>query len=153
MLEAVVGVVVVLLIAAGVIVMFGPNIKAATRRLISIRPPAKVPAAFQSVRSRDVVPSALNPKTQRVIVAAARLASWLRAHAQEDVAREVRTAAARITTNEPAGLYALQTALRRIRIVNIHDTTAQTRLKSLVKELHTAVEDRFEQLELLPRRS
>jgi hypothetical protein len=153
MLEAVVGVAVALLIAAGVIVMFGPNIRAATRRLSRIRPPSKVPAAFQSVRSRDVVPSALNPKTQRVLVAAARLASWLRAHAQEDVAREVRTAAARMTTNEPAGLYALQTALRRIRIVNIHDTNAQTRLKSLVKELHTAVEDRFEQLELLPRRS
>src|SRR4030088_1825695 len=100
MLEAVVGVAVVLLIAAGVIVMFGPNIKAATRRLISIRPPAKVPAAFQSVRSRDVVPSALNPKTQRVIVAAARLASWLRAHAPEDVARRGRAPPAGIHNHE-----------------------------------------------------
>ena len=153
MLEALVGLVVVLLLAAGVLVMFGPNVKATLRRLIRIQRPAKIPVAFQTPRSRDVVPAALNPKTQRVLVAAARLASWLRAHAQEDVAREIRTAAARMNTNEPTGLYALQTALRRIRVVNIHDSVAQTRLKSLVKELHIAVEDRFEQLELLPRRS
>ena|ERR1700737_902444 len=152
MLEAIVGLVVVLLLAAGVLVMFGPNVKATLLRLSRIRRPVKVPAAFQSARSRDVVPAALNPKTQRVLVAAARLASWLRAHAQEDVAREVRNAAARMTGNEPAGLYALQAALRRIRVVNIHDTVAQARLKSLVKELHVAVQDRFEQLELLPRR-
>ena len=152
MLEAIVGLVVVLLLAAGVLVMFGPNVKATLLRLSRIRRPVKVPAAFQSARSRDVVPAALNPKTQRVLVAAARLASWLRAHAQEDVAREVRNAAARMTGNEPAGLYALQAALRRIRVVNIHDTIAQARLKSLVKELHVAVQDRFEQLELLPRR-
>jgi hypothetical protein len=152
MLEAVVGLVVVLLLAAGVLVMFGPSVKATLLRVSNIRRPVKVPAAFQAARSRDVVPAALNPKTQRVLAAAARLASWLRAHAQEDVAREVRNAAARMTGNEPAGLYALQAALRRIRVVNIHDTVAQARLKSLVKELHVAVQDRFEQLELLPRR-
>ena len=151
-MEAVVGLVVGLLLAAGVLVIFGPNVKATLLRVSRIRRPVKVPAAFQSARSRDVVPAALNPKTQRVLVASARLASWLRAHAQEDVAREVRNAAARMTGNEPAGLYALQAALRRIRVVNIHDTVAQARLKALVKELHVAVQDRFEQLELLPRR-
>src|SRR4030081_373721 len=108
MLQALVGLVVVLLIAAGELVMFGPHIKPALIRLIRIPRPTKVPAAFQVVRSRGAVPDALNPKTQRVLVAAARLASWLRAHAQEDVAREVRNAAARMTGNEPAGLYALQ---------------------------------------------
>lgn len=153
MLEALVALVVGLLIAAGVLVMFGPNVKATLQRLSRIQRPAKIPLAFQAARSHEAVPSALNPKTQRVLVAATRLAVWLRAHAQEDVAREVRTAAARINGNEPAGLYALQTALRRIRVVNIHDSVAQARLKSLVKELHVAVQDRFEQLELLPRRS
>ena len=153
MLEALVALVVVLLIAAGVLVMFGPNVKTAFIRLSRIARPTQVPAAFQAARSRDIVPAALNPKTQRVLIAAARLASWLRAHAQEDVAREIRTAAARINGNEPAGLYALQTALRRIRVVNIHDGVAQARLKALVKELHVAVQDRFEQLELLPRRT
>jgi hypothetical protein len=37
-------------------------------------------------------------------------------------------------------------------VVNITDTTAHERLRALVAELRTAVEDRFEQLELLPFR-
>ena len=98
------------------------------------------------------MPPALNPRTQRVLVAAARLSTWLRAHGQDDPAREVRNAAARMTGNEPAGLYALQTTLRRIRVVNISDAASQDRLRALVAELHTAVQDRFEQLELLPFR-
>src|SRR6059036_1961156 len=67
-------------------------------------------------------------------------------------ARDIRSAAARLAGNEPAGLYALQTTLRRIRVVNVTDSAAQDRLKALVAELRTAVQDRFEQLELLPFR-
>jgi hypothetical protein len=37
-------------------------------------------------------------------------------------------------------------------VVNISDSTSQERLKALVGELRTAVQDRFEQLELLPYR-
>jgi hypothetical protein len=153
MLEAVVGIIVIVLVAAGVLVILGPNVKVALKRVISVRRSTRVPAAFQAARSREVGPAALNPKTQRVMVAAARLSSWLKAHGQEDIAREIRNAAARMTANEPAGLYALQTSLRRIRVVNINDSVTQERLRSLVKELHVAVQDRFEQLELLPRRS
>jgi hypothetical protein len=152
MLEAVVGFIVLMLVVAGVLVILGPNAMVAWRRLRSVRRSTSVPVAFQVGRSREVGP-ALNPKTQRVMVASARLSSWLKAHGQEDVAREIRNAAARMTANEPAGLYALQTSLRRIRVVNIHDSATQDRLKSLVKELHIAVQDRSEQLELLPRRS
>src|SRR5258708_11936871 len=143
MLEALVALVVGLLIAAGVLVMFGSNVKASLIRLSRIRRPTQVPAVFQAARSRDVGPPALNPKTQRVLVAAARLASWLRAHAQEDVAREVRTAAARMNGNEPAGLHASHTALRRIRVVNIHDTVAQARLKGVVKGTECPCQDRL----------
>lgn len=153
MLEAVVGIIVIVLVAAGVLVILGPHVKVALKRVISVRRSTRVPAAFQTARSREVGPAALNPKTQRVMVAAARLSSWLKAHGQEDIAREIRNAAARMTANEPAGLYALQTSLRRIRVANINDSVTQERLKSLVKELHVAVQDRFEQLELLPRRS
>jgi hypothetical protein len=99
-----------------------------------------------------VVPSGLNPKTQRVLVAAARLGNWLRAHGHDDLSRELRSAAGKITGNEAAGLYALQTALRRLRSLNLDDRTSQERLKSLTTELRTAVQDRFEQLELLPFR-
>jgi hypothetical protein len=148
MLEALVGVVVLLLVMAGVLVMIGPS--NVIRRLRSIRRPGRVISMFEARRPREVMPPALNPKTQRVLVAAARLANWLRTHGQDDMAREIRNAAARMTGNEPAGLYALQSALRRIRVVNISDATSQERLRALAGELRTAVQDRFEQLELLP---
>ena len=142
-------VVVVVLLAAGVLVILGPRNVA--RRMASIRRPNRLAALFEP-RAAEIVPPALNPKTQRVLVAAARLANWLRAHGHEDVAREIRNGAARMTGNEPAGLYALQTTLRRIRVVNISDSASHERLKALVGELRTAVQDRFEQLELLPFR-
>lgn len=148
MLDALVAFFVLLLVVTGVVVILGP--RNVMRRIRSVRRPARVPAVFQSSGPREVVPPGLNPKTQRVVVAAARLSNWMRAHGQEDVAREIRSGAARMTGNEAAGLYALQTTLRRIRVVNVTDTASQERLKALVSELRTAVEDRFEQLELLP---
>jgi hypothetical protein len=149
-LEALVGVVVGLLIVAGIVVMIGPNLRVLIRRAQSIAVPAKVPSVFQQAQGRDVVPPGLNPKTQRVLVAAARLASWLRTHGQDDLSRELRNAAARMAGNEPAGLYALQNALRKLRVVNVDERGDQERLKSLAGELRVAVQDRFEQLELLP---
>jgi hypothetical protein len=148
MLEAVVGFVVVMLVLAGVLVMMGPNLAGTIRRVRSLRRRATVPSVFQN-RQREAVPPGLNPKTQRVLVASARLSNWLRAHDHGDLSRELRGAAARITSDEPAGLYALQTVLRKLRAKNI-DESSQERLKALSNELRIAVQDRFEQLELLP---
>jgi hypothetical protein len=150
MLDALVAVAVFLLVGAGVVVMLGP--RNVMRRFASLRLTRGVPWLFAARPPREMVPPALNPKTQRVLVAAARLSNWLRAHDHQDAAREIRNAAARMTGNEAAGLYALQTTLRRIRVVNISDTSSQERLKALVSELRTALQDRFEQLELLPFR-
>ncbi|HYM96382.1 MAG TPA: hypothetical protein VET26_03695 [Candidatus Sulfotelmatobacter sp.] len=150
MLEALVGTVVGLLVVAGVLVIIGPNLRVALRRLRTLAPPTKVPSVFQAGRGRDVVPPGLNPKTQRVLVAGARMANWLRAHSHEELARDIRNAAAKMATNEPAGLYALQNSLSRLRVVNAEDRAEQERLKALAAELRTAVQDRFEQLELLP---
>ncbi len=144
MLEVLVGFVVSLLVVAGILVMIGPNLAGVIRRIRSMRP-TKVPAAFQS-RQREPAPG-LNPKMQRVLVASARLANWLRTNGHDDVSRELRGAAARMTSNEPAGLYALQTVLRKVRAL---DDGSQERLQALSSELRTAVQDRFEQLELLP---
>lgn len=150
MLDALVAVVVAALIVAGVLIMIGPsNVMRPLRRISSTR---RLTSTFGASPPREVVPPALNPKTQRVLVAAARLATWLRANGQEDVAREIRVAAARMTGNEPAGLYALQNALRRMRVVNVTAGSSQERLKALAAELRSAVQDRFEQLELLPFR-
>src|SRR5438309_11711356 len=128
MLDGVVAAIVVLLVGAGVLIILGP--RNVVRRIASLRRPNKIAALFEPRRPREVMPTALNPKTQRVLLAAARLATWMRAHGHEEVSREIRNAAARMAGNEPAGLYALQTTLRRIRIVTISDSAAQRRLQA-----------------------
>jgi hypothetical protein len=148
LLELLVGFVVSLLVLAGILVMLGPNLRGTIRRILSLRRPATVPSVFQK-GTRDVAASGLNPKTQRVLVAAARLSNWLRTHGHEDLSRELRGAAARMTSSEPAGLYAMQTALRKLRAMTIEDNSRE-RLNALSNELRIAVQDRFEQLELLP---
>ena len=145
MLDAIVALVVLLLVMAGILVILGP--RNVWRRVSSLRRPG-LPVLIEPRRPREA--GAPNPKTQRVVVAAGRLANWMRSHGHDDVARDIRTAAARLNGNEAAGLYALQTTLRRIRVVNITDTAAHERLRALVADLRTAVDDRFEQLELLP---
>jgi hypothetical protein len=152
LLELLVGFVVTLLVVAGILVMLGPSTTRVIRRIRAMRRPASVPSVFQAAKPREVVPPGLNPKTQRVLVAAARLTNWLRAHGQDELSRELRSAAGRITGNEAAGLYAMQTVLRRLRSLNLDERSAQERLKELTNELRTAVQDRFEQLELLPFR-
>ncbi|HXC77292.1 MAG TPA: hypothetical protein VNU19_09595 [Candidatus Acidoferrum sp.] len=149
MLDVVVGLVAALLVIAGILVMLGPTTGTLIKRAKDLRR-ARVPSVFQAAHPREPVPSGLNPKTQRVLVAAARLGNWLRAHGQEEIARELRNAGGKITGNEAAGLYAMQVVLRKLRSLNLDDRTAQERLKSLTSELRIAVQDRFEQLELLP---
>ena len=148
MLDAIVAAVVLILLTTGVLIIVGP--RNAMRRIRSLRRPKGIAAMFQSRPAREIAPHVVNPKTQRVLVAAARLAQWLRTHGQDEAAREIRSSAARMNGNEPAGLYALQTTLRRVRVVNVTDSAAQERLRALVSELQSAVQDRFEQLELLP---
>jgi hypothetical protein len=151
MLDAVVAIVAGLLVVAGILVMLGPQTGSLIRRVRSARPPRPAPVAPQGPRQREAgVPPGLNPKTQRVLVSATRLATWLRAHGQDDVARELRAAAARLATDEPSGLYAMQTALRRMRTLELADRNAAERLRLLSADLRKAVQDRFEQLELLP---
>lgn len=145
------GIVVGLLILSGVLILVGPsNLRGLARKARAIRRPTTVPAVFQAAGPREVAAPGLNPKTQRVLVGAAKLANWLRSHGHDDLARELRAAATRMTGNEPAGLYAMQTLLRKLRAVGAADSASQERLEALASELRTAVQDRFEQLELLP---
>jgi hypothetical protein len=150
MLDALIAVVAGLLLVAGVIVMVGPQAGSLIKRLRSTRGPRRPLAALQASRPRDVVPPGLNPTTQRVLVSATRLAAWLRAHGQEEVAKELRSAAGRLAGDEAAGLYAMQSALRSLRAVALDDRNAHERLRLLAADLRKAVQDRFEQLELLP---
>ena len=145
MLDAIVAFVVVMLVLAGILLIIGPN--NVLRRVGFVRR-ARMASFFEPKRPREV--GATNPNTQRVVVAAGRLASWMRSNGHDDVARDIRAATARLNGNEATGLYALQTTLRRIRVINITDSGAHERLRALVSDLRKAVEDRFEQLELLP---
>src|SRR5258707_4545107 len=148
MLEVLVGVVVSLLVVAGILVMVGPNLKGTIRRIRAMQRPATVPSVFQN-RPREMVPPGLNPKTQRVLVAAARLSNWLRAHSHEDLSRELRGAAAKMTTNEPARRYAMQTGLRNVRAISVAAGPEQ-RQNALSNDLGTPVTRRWEWLAVLP---
>jgi hypothetical protein len=150
LLDALVAVVASLLVVAGVLVMLGPQTASLVRRLKSIRRPETSLRGPFGPRKGEAVPPGLNPKTQRVLVSATRLATWLRAHGQDDVARELRSAAARLATDEPSGLYAMQNALRHLRSLALDDRNAHERMRLLSADLRKAVQDRFEQLELLP---
>jgi hypothetical protein len=149
MLDVAVGLVVTLLIVGGILIMLGPTTGTLIKRARQIRR-ARVPSVFQAAQPREPAPSGLNPKTQRVLIAAAQLGNWLRSRGQDELARELRSAGGKITSNEPAGLYAMQVVLRRLRTLSLDDKPSQDRLKALTNELRIAVQDRFEQLELLP---
>src|SRR5207302_4307665 len=116
-LEALVGVVAGLLILAGVLVILGPQTMTLLRRIRGIRRSRNPLTALQAPRRRDPVASGLNPKTQRVLASATRLATWLRAHGQDEIARELRSAAAKLATDEASGLYAMQNTLRLLRVL------------------------------------
>src|SRR5579862_7541282 len=131
MLDALVPVVAALLVVAGILVMLGPQTRALVRRLRAARAGLPTSPSSRPARPRDAVPPGLNPRTQRVLVSATRLSTWPRAHGQDDVAREIRAAAARLATDEPSGLYAMQTALRRLRTLDLQDRNAAERLRVL----------------------
>jgi hypothetical protein len=150
MLEALVAVVAALLVLGGVLIMLGPQTVSIVRRIRSLRRPEGPLRGPLAPRRGESVPPGLNQKTQRVLVSATRLATWLRAHGQDDVAKELRSAAARLTTDEPSGLYAMQNALRHVRSLALDDRNANERMRLLSGDLRKAVQDRFEQLELLP---
>ncbi len=150
MLDALIAVVAALLVLAGVLIMLGPQTETLFRRIRSVRRPEGPLRGPLVPRKGEAVPQGLNPKTQRVLVSATRLSTWLRAHAQDDAARELRSAAARLATDEPSGLYAMQNALRHVRSLALDDRNANERLRLLSADLRKAVQDRFEQLELLP---
>lgn len=153
MLEFLVGSVAALFIVAGVLVLVGPSLpRRLLARLRTMKRPRSPSALLRSQRPTEPMTNPLHPKTQRVLVSASRLSSWLRAHGHDDLGEDVRSAARRLTGDEAAGLYAMQTVLRRLRAVALEDRPSQERLRHLAAELRTAVQDRSEQLELLPRR-
>jgi hypothetical protein len=152
MLELVVGAVAALLVVAGAAVIAGPLVPRTWRALwaqVRHTRPLAVRGALPINQPTTTGEPALHPTTLRALTAAARTYSLLRANGQDRLALELRAAARRVRADEPKGLLALLSVLRSLREVALDDDGAEARYRKLVAELHGAVKDRSEQLELL----
>lgn len=149
MLEAVAGLVALLLIVTGVAIMVGPRPWRALRQRRAERRSAPRPAA-----ERVTVPeiTAINPTTQRALSSAGRLVDLLTDHGAQRHATAIRLAATRLRHEEVNGIYAMQEALSHLHRVRIDDRADQEILQGLIATVKSALHDRAEQLELLPGR-
>jgi hypothetical protein len=141
-LEVVVGLVASLLILVGIAIIAGPavvrSMGLARRRLrpISVRQPGS---------------PELHPTTLRALAATARLMPLLKEHGFDRHAAALRMASRRLQVEEANGIRAMRDVLRHLRTLRLDDKDDQRILQGLVAQLQKAVDDRAEQLELLPR--
>ncbi len=157
MLEAVAGLVALVLIGIGIGIMVGPgpwrNLRRrrAERRL---QPRSVRPA--RPVRNVERVPvpdtTALNPTTQRALSSAAKLVDLLSDHGAQRHATAVRLAANRLRNEEVNGIFAMQEALSHLQRVRVDDRSDQEIMQGLIQTVERALRDRMEQLEIYPRR-
>jgi hypothetical protein len=94
-----------------------------------------------------------NPSTERAIACAATAATILRRHRYDDLAIRLANASRRLANDEPTGLRSILAMWPRLQHVRVDDEAGQAMLDRLLREMHEAVIDRAEQLELLPFRS
>jgi hypothetical protein len=141
-LEVVVGLVASLLILVGIAIIAGPavvrSMGLARRRLrpIGVRQPGS---------------PELHPTTLRALAATARLMPLLKEHGFDRHAAALRMASRRLQVEEANGIRAMRDVLRHLRTLRLDDKDDQRILQGLVAQLQKAVDDRAEQLELLPR--
>ncbi|MGI8564540.1 MAG: hypothetical protein ACR2MZ_13510 [Candidatus Dormibacter sp.] len=147
MLEVVVGLLAALLILTGVLVMAGPNL----RRGLQLRRHLPRPGPLRAKKPSEPG-TELHPTMAKALKAADRAATLLADNRQERQAAALRQAAQRALVREADGIYALQAVLRRIRSVQLTDSDDQRLFAGLVRQATAHLNDRAEQLELLPRR-
>jgi hypothetical protein len=141
-LEVAVGLVASLLILVGIAIIAGPavvrSMGLARRRLrpIAVRQPGS---------------PELHPTTLRALAATARLMPLLKEHGFDRHAAALRMASRRLQVEEANGIRAMRDVLRHLRTLRLDDKDDQRILQGLVAQLQKAVDDRAEQLELLPR--
>jgi hypothetical protein len=143
-LEVVVGLTSSLLVIVGLAIIAGPamlrSLGIARRRL---RP-------IQVVRRQNGA-SELHPTTLRALAATARLMPILKENGFERHAAALRMASRRLQVEEANGIRAMRDVLRHLRGLKLDDADDQRIVQGLVAQLQKAVDDRAEQLELLPR--
>src|SRR5207302_10204310 len=93
----------------------------------------------------------LHPTTGKALAVAARLSAMLKQQGLERHVSALRHAAGRLEQNEADGIYTMQEVLRRLRGVRFSDRDDQEIFEGLAGQLRKALNDRAEQLELLPR--
>jgi hypothetical protein len=143
-LEVVVALVAVLLVVVGVVIMAGPAVPRALG-VLRFRVRSVAPAD-------EPIDASVHPTTGRALSATARLIELLSSHGMRRHATAVRLAGVRLRREEVGGIYAMRDVLRRIRTIHIDDDEDQEIMDGLVAQITRALNDRAEQLELLPGR-
>ncbi|HEY7202019.1 MAG TPA: hypothetical protein VIC57_17490 [Candidatus Dormibacteraeota bacterium] len=147
MLEVVVGAVAVVLVLIGAAVMIGPALPRSlgiARRRVR---PAQGGAHRRPARN---APAELHPTTVRALSVTARLMGMLKEHGMERHAAAMRLAGKRLQVDEANGIQAMRQVLRHLRGVRLDDDSDQRIFQGLVGQLQKALDERAEQLELLP---
>jgi hypothetical protein len=144
-LEVVVGAVAGLLVIIGIAVMIGPALPRSiglARGRVRASPPAR--------RPQRAAASELNPTTIRALSVTARLMGMLKEHGMERHAAAMRLAGKRLQVDEVSGIHAMRQVIRHLRGVRLEDDSDQRIFLGLVGQLQKALDERAEQLELLP---
>lgn len=147
MLQVVVGFVAVLLMLVGIAIMAGP---ALPRFLGLARRPRRGAASLR--RASRSSPAELHPTTVKALAATARLLGLLKEHRMERHATALRLAGKRLQVDEAAGIMAMRQVLRHLRSVRLEDESDHKIFQGLVGQLQKELDDRAEQLELLPKK-
>ena len=137
-------------LAAGVLVLVGVVIIAGPALARSLGLARKRRLRPMALRKHNT-PSELHPTTVRALAATARLMPILKEHGLDRHAAALRLAGRRLQVEEANGIRAMREVLRHLRGVRLNDPDDQRILQGLVAQLQKAVDDRAEQLELLPR--
>jgi hypothetical protein len=145
-LEVVVGLLAGLLVVVGVAVMLGPALPRsfglARGRVRSVPGPR---------RPARTAPAELHPTTLRALSVTARLLGILKENGMDRHAAAMRLAGKRLQVDEANGIQAMRQVLRHLRGVRLDEDSDQRIFQGLVGQLQRALDERAEQLELLPR--
>ncbi|MGH7867064.1 MAG: hypothetical protein ACREP9_05365 [Candidatus Dormibacteraceae bacterium] len=145
MLEFVLGGIACLLVLGGLAIMIGPTLLRARRRHKSLSSRSEQPFLPPSE-------AALHPTTGRALSAATRLIDLLADHGPMRQANRLRVAALRLHQEEGGGIHAMREALAQLSRVRLSDAQDQEIMLGLIRQIRRHLDDRAEQLELLPRR-
>jgi hypothetical protein len=150
-LEVAIGLVAGLLFMVGVVIMAGPALSRSLGLARGrVRRQARAPA-ISRLPGRSGSPAELHPTTVKALAATARLLAMLKEHGMERHAAALRMAGRRLQVEEVNGIHAMRQVVRHLRGVRLEDESDQRIFQGLVGQLQKALDDRAEQLELLPK--